>query len=902
MSEARLQAAVREEAAQASKPLSASMKLALGFKKASPRVQKIGKARIFMEDAVKRAERKLLGLKRTKEITAKLSWSRPGQFLKEEELAKIYEESGCTHERNWTSAARNCYKPAQIRYRTADGTCNNLVNVTDGASETEFRRIAPPHYEDGISSPLGTTQFLSYPNQKVNTKQVATLGPYGPPHPSPRLISLNIVEDRDDYESRLAYILMQWGQFVDHDMDLAPEPDIECEGCDLTAVCHNIRIPNDDPTFGMGTYRNGNCLPFRRSVASCMNNRPGSFEPRQQINTLTSFIDGSGVYGSTVQVQNMLRLFRDGLLRTGPPPPSGQKDILPTIQDLLADGVKNAENIVQCPTPNTKDCFACGDERCNEQTALTVMHTIWMREHNRLAAELQLLNPHWTDERLFQEARAVVGAEIQRITYSEYLPVILGRTVFDKVIKKYNRYNPVVDPSVPNSFATAAYRFGHSLVQPYFARLDANYSSLPIGPLYLTDAFFNPPSFQASGGTDPILRGLVSTMPRSVNEGLTYQLTNQLFEMSSKNGSGMDLASLNINRARDHGIPSYATFKRLCHSTFPNLGNANMENELTYIRLVETYGSLKPVDLWVGGLAEERLEGSLLGPTFACLLGLTFANVRDGDRFYFESKSGSLTSEQRSAIRQTSLSRVLCDNGDNITTIQPKAFLVRQERTQCGNISSLDLEPWREKVRYFRLSIANPHLLVSSYSFSKNQPQAISINSNEQNSVCLPFSCPTDKNIIIFVAPKLSLEARKKCIVTPSGALDIHISETFFYKITYCPANIPTDRNGVYDSLDACLNGSVSAFTFDQSCQPPAQAQSELDTSQSVEESNSINDYPQELEDILKQAIEDKEMAQKNKDDEGSNSKKVDDEVEGYTSNSQPNSLQELDDNVETVE
>lgn len=62
----------------------------------------------------------------------------------------------------------------------------------------------------------------------------------------------------------------------------------------------------------------------------------------------------------------------------------------------------------------------------NEQLSLTAMHTLWMREHNRVAAELHRLNPGWKDEILYQEARRVVAAEFQHIAFNEFLPILLG--------------------------------------------------------------------------------------------------------------------------------------------------------------------------------------------------------------------------------------------------------------------------------------------------------------------------------------------------------------------------------------------------------------------------------------------------------------------------------------------
>ena len=94
-----------------------------------------------------------------------------------------------------------------------------------------------------------------------------------------------------------------------------------------------------------------------------------------------------------------------------------------------------------------------------------------MREHNRLGAELHDLNPHWSGDRVFLEARKIVGAIVQKVTYSEWLPSILGE---DGMVKlgKYSGYDSAINPAITNIFATAAFRFGHTLIKPIIRRLD----------------------------------------------------------------------------------------------------------------------------------------------------------------------------------------------------------------------------------------------------------------------------------------------------------------------------------------------------------------------------------------------------------------------------------------------
>jgi hypothetical protein len=92
------------------------------------------------------------------------------------------------------------------------------------------------------------------------------------------------------------------------------------------------------------------------------------------------------------------------------------------------------------------------------------MHIVFAREHNRVARGLQRINPGWSGDRLFQEARKIVGAQIQAILYREFLPTILGAQTFHRLIGTFTAYDPGADPSIANEFTTSAYRFGHGMI------------------------------------------------------------------------------------------------------------------------------------------------------------------------------------------------------------------------------------------------------------------------------------------------------------------------------------------------------------------------------------------------------------------------------------------------------
>ena len=790
---------------------------------------------------MRKAERKMYEMKRkshaeTQSAEAKAEelaeelFHKPGTFLTSDEVAHMWTESGCSELRE----EPDCNFPTVNLFRTIDGTCNNLENPLFGASATALTRLIPGQYEDGISSLRGGLQGRS--------RDFLSIGPFVPPNPSARVISSNVVQNISQDELPFTHILMQWGQFLDHDLDLTPELEAECESCIFTEVCEPIHVPDIDRSFGVGTRQNGDCLRFGRALPTCDDSRPGSFNPREQVNDLTSFIDGSQVYGSNAIIGNAVRAFEGGLLRTGDPFP-GTQDSLPV----------DTDDIAACP--NQQDCFLAGDVRANEQISLSIMHTIWLREHNRIARELSRLNPHWDDERIFQEARRIVGALIQKITYIDYLPKVLGVEGFRLFIGPYLGYNPEINPGVPNSFATAAYRYGHSLIRPTFDRLGAGYSPIAQGPLNLVNAFFNPDQFRQSLGTDPILRGLVTVNSRRVDEFMNSVLTTRLFETDTS--AGMDLASLNIQRGRDHGLPPYPIWKNFCQRIFGI--TSYFENDLTLVRFLQTYGSLDTVDLWVGGLAEDRLPESLLGATFSCIFGITFANVRGGDRFYFENP-GVFTPQQLAEICRGTLSRVICDNSDGIRSIQPDAFLSNQTRGSCSLLPQVNLMAWQEDVCFYRVRVTPRNFDMGLRAFSRSiQAQFLFTSATVRASTfdqfeCIPITCPTSAvpdDVIAY-----SVDSNEKFLIStitentvlpPSNAGFAGIYRAFW----------PRSQLGsecMFRSLENCEGSSSVALTYSFTV---SQAEASL-LAKALQDGNGVNnpESPETNEDVPKPILE----------------------------------------------
>ncbi len=480
-----------------------------------------------------------------------------------------------------------------LAFRTIDGTGNNLLNPDWGSSDSPLLRLTSVAYADGESSPAGADRA------------------------SARAVSNALAAQSADERSAspVSDFVWQWGQFVDHDIDLT----------DLATPTEHfdIAVPLDDLWFLPGST-----IGLQRSIWTLV----GSSPVRQQMNNITAFIDASNVYGSDDVRAAALRL-PDGRLKTS------AGDLLP----FNVDGLPNAPS-------SDSSFFLAGDVRANEQNGLTAMHTLFVREHNRLVDELAALG--LPAEFHYDVARALVGAEMQQITYEEFLPRVLGANAFPP----YAGWQSDTNPSIANAFSTGCYRFGHTMLSSTLLRLQPDMEPIAAGHIALQDAFFDPQEIVAHG-IAPLLRGLAMQRPQAIDNHVVDDVRNFLF--GPPGSGGFDLASLNIQRGRDHGLASYNQ-TRIDFGLAPAATFADVSPDAdVQARLASVYTSPDDIDLWVGMLAEEHVPGALVGELAHTVLTDQFTRLRDGDRFWYET---SLPPNFLALIESRTLAEIIRDN------------------------------------------------------------------------------------------------------------------------------------------------------------------------------------------------------------------------------------------------
>ncbi len=496
---------------------------------------------------------------------------------------------------------------AAAQVRSYDGSGNNLSSSTSGAAGESFLRLAASDYGDGISTLAGAVR----PNARAVSNM---LGRQLTPTPSQR---------------NLTSMVWQWGQFIDHDIALTETSN------------EPLVIPVQAPDL---------LTPFIPMSRSNFDPATGTTSPRQQINSASSFIDASMVYGTTLQRANALRTMSDGKLKTS------AGNLLPFNTDLLDNA--NDSGIV-----SDDQLFLAGDRRANEQPGLIAIHTLFVREHNRLADEIAAAQPTLMDEGIYQQARRMVSGIVQSITYNEFLPSIVGDWA-----PEITQYDDSVDATLSNEFATAAFRFGHTMVTDHLIKpIDAVTNEI----VELRDAFFDPRFLTHGADVDQFLDGLQRQTQNETDLKVVEDLRSMLFGPAGS--GGMDLMALNVQRGREHGLGSYSDVASI-FGLDPMTSFSDLTSDVDLAtKLASLYQDVNDVDLWIGLLAADRESGTEFGVLMNTILSDEFRRLMEGDRYFFAWDDG-LTEREKQQVMGTRLSDVIARN-TSLTNVRSNVFL-----------------------------------------------------------------------------------------------------------------------------------------------------------------------------------------------------------------------------------
>jgi len=503
-----------------------------------------------------------------------------------------------------------------VNFRSVDGSNNNLADPTMNQTGTDFARVGPANFSDGISA------MTPGPNPRDISNILVAQGDTGEDGP-------HLMDDNGVALSGMMYV---WGQFVDHDLDLE-------KGGTTTDI--SITVPANDEFLPPGST-----IPLTRVAIDPATGVPG--HPATAINTITGWLDGSQVYGSDAATAASLRT-ADGHMKT------------------------SAGN--NLPIDPQSGMFMAGDVRAQENPDLTALQTLFVREHNYQVDQLHNEHPNWSGDKLYEMAKAITTAEMVNITYSEFLPHLLGKDAIDP----YHGYDPTVDARITEEFEGAAYRFGHSIVS------DEISATSNIGAFTseqtLAESFFEDPATFAATGADGLLRHLSGDLANPLDTHLVDGLRNLLVDPPD----GVDLAAINIQRAHDLGLGTLnetrVALKLTPYSSFDQISS----DPETVAALEKAYGSVDAIDLWTGGLAEDHVAGSVIGPTFGKIIGDQFTALRDGDQYYFENQG--FDTQTLNEIKGTTLSDLIQRDTDT-TAMQSDAFVATERHS--GTLGGVD--------------------------------------------------------------------------------------------------------------------------------------------------------------------------------------------------------------------
>ncbi|HEY3568328.1 MAG TPA: peroxidase family protein [Thermoanaerobaculia bacterium] len=504
-----------------------------------------------------------------------------------------------------------------------DGSNHNPADPTANQAGHAEKRFLPDTYLDHMGGDLS-----QFPGQD---------------RPNPRDISNHVfAQDPDPVLNPLDTnnLLWQFGQFLDHDFgitnDVAPDEPM------------NMVVPPNDPFFDPVLRP---FLTINRQVHDPSTGIAPAPNPRLSINTQTGWIDTSQVYGygqtlpgpgAGGPTPGVLREFSGGRLIVEP-----GTNLLPRVPTVL-------------PTPLfPSTLFVCGDffPRCNETPGLTMMHTLFVREHNRKVAEYAAQNPTLTDEQLFQLGRRWVMSLMQSITVNEFIPALTGEKV-----PPYDGYKPEVNGRLALEFVHSLYRLGHTLVPRELQRYGSPGGHNQLPSLDLGESLFQSPNiFQTSADLDALMRGFIRQPHEKLDCVVADGLRNTLVvDEPGEAGTLFDLPAINIERGRELGLPSYNQ-ARVGFGLPPAAHFSDTFDAKAAGRLSSIYANTDQIDLFAGGICETAAHPSQghTGPLITAVIMRQIQDLRAADRFWYENV---LTKDQIKEVERYKLSDLILNN------------------------------------------------------------------------------------------------------------------------------------------------------------------------------------------------------------------------------------------------
>jgi len=539
-------------------------------------------------------------------------------------------------------------------FRTADGSWNNLSNPKEGAAGTRFLLNVQP---DAVRPEIGET--LMTPNPRLISRKLLTRD--GPIKEVPFLNLLAAV----------------WIQFETHDWINHGEI--------LDTEFHEIPLAEDDPARRQ--YHQSNM--FVGKTQPDPTRMPEDKVAKTFINEVTHWWDGSQIYGSDFETQKRLRSGVDGKMKLEP-------------DGRLPLDKKKLEEV--------------GFQR-NWWVGLTLLHTLFIKEHNAICDRLKASYPQWDDNRLFNVARLINAAVMAKIHTVEWTPAILPNKGLNMALNAnwfgiltnlcaYGKdretlsvvkvRNPELGGVVGNLINKHDQPYG---LTEEFVEVYRLHSLLPetlrLQKIDQSQAAEVPTPATRQAGSAKITKqfGIADLLFSFGNQNPGQLVLNNyprfMQELSIPGNPLFDMGAVDILRARERGVPRYNEFRRQLGlkriSSFDDLTS----DQAQVRKLKEVYGDkpedVEKLDLMIGTLAEgqeNRPTHFGFGETMFQIFILNATRRLQADRFYTDNyNEATYTREGLDWIDSSTFKTVLLRNYPELAA------------TGLANITNA-FEPW----------------------------------------------------------------------------------------------------------------------------------------------------------------------------------------------------------------